>query len=419
VITVQAQIEIQGDISLANISQEIEKINLPKEILKTTIIKLQDDLLLELCGKKYQRNPHKQFTRAGNTKRTLSTRHGKIEFKLAKIHSQESNSILRPLLLYIGIESKKRHVNDLSLECAELATYLTYRDSKTVLENLTHAKVSKDQIHACAQEVGDFMNQTRRKSSVAEKDVDLIMGDGTKAHGYGGKKNEISVLLGKNEAGEKELLGLSVNESWKDTGLQFKGKAKVAVSDNESGLRRVLLEKSDDYQACVLHCIRDVKVYLWQAGLPKEQRKTISERVESVLWTLCNSVNVHVADGDFKRLRWRVDFTLEELKRISGEFLGAGLESVARFIRNAANHMVTFARLALNGVSIPFSNNLVGRLMGEIAKRVKHKWMHWSARGFENLLNILLARYCNKHFYNEMKEKYLSPNRTIIKMTIT
>jgi hypothetical protein len=216
------------------------------------------------------------------------------------------------------------------------------------------------------------MNQTRRKSSVVEEDVELIMGDGTKAHGYGGKKNEINVFLGKNEAGEKALLGLGVNESWKDTVLQFKGRAKVAVSDNESSLRSVLLEKSCDYRACVLHCIRDVKFYLWQAGLPKCQRKDISERVESVVWTLCNSVNVHVADGDVVALLWRVDWALEQLKKISGEFMDAGLASVARFICNVANHMITFARLALKGVVIPFSNNLVERLMGEIAKRVKH-----------------------------------------------
>jgi len=37
-----------------------------------------------------------------------------------------------------------------------------------------------------------------------------------------------------------------------------------------------VLEKSDDYQACVLHCVRDVKFYLWQTGLSKEQRKAIS-----------------------------------------------------------------------------------------------------------------------------------------------
>jgi hypothetical protein len=57
--------------------------------------------------------------------------------------------------------------------------------------------------------------------------------------------------------------------------------------------------------------------------------------------------------------------------------------------------------------------------MGEIAKRVKHKWMYWSMKGLENLLNILLARYCNKRVYNELKERYLDSNRTIIKITIT
>jgi hypothetical protein len=215
------------------------------------------------------------------------------------------------------------------------------------------------------------------------------------------------------------LLGLSVNETWKQTGAQFKGHAKVAVSDNESILRKVLFEKSVDYQACVLHCIRDVKFYLWQAGLSKGQRMCISDRVETVLWTLCNSVNVHVADKDVTALRWRIDWTLEELKKISSEFFGVGLLSVARFICNAANYMITFARLALKGVVVPFSNNLVERLMGEIAKRVKHKWMHWSTKGLENLLNILLARYCNKHFYKEMKEKYLKLNETIIKIAIT
>ena len=219
--------------------------------------------------------------------------------------------------------------------------------------------------------------------------------------------------------GEKELLGFGVNESWREVADQFEGRAKVAVSDNEPSLRKVLLEKSCDYQACVLHCIWDVRFYLWSAGLSKVERRDISSRVESVLWTLQRSVEKHIASGDVATLRWRVDWALLELKKISSELLAVGLMSVSRFICNSANFMVTFARLAMKGVSVPFSNNLVERLMGEIAKRVKHKWMHWSERGLENLLNILLARYCNKRTFKEMKEKYLSPSNTIIKITTT
>jgi hypothetical protein len=45
--------------------------------------------------------------------------------------------------------------------------------------------------------------------------------------------------------------------------------------------------------------------------------------------------------------------------------------------------------------------------------------MHWSTKGLENLLNMLLARYCNVELYNEAKAKYLSQNNTIIQITVT
>jgi hypothetical protein len=108
-----------------------------------------------------------------------------------------------------------------------------------------------------------------------------------------------------------------------------------------------------------------------------------------------------------------------ELKKISSEFLAAGLIGVSRFICNAANYMATFVRLAMKGVTMPFSNNLVECLMGEIAKRVKHRWMYWLERGLENLLNIFLVRYCSKRTFKEMKEKYLSSSNIIIKITTT
>ncbi|OQA81222.1 MAG: Transposase, Mutator family [Microgenomates group bacterium ADurb.Bin238] len=417
-ISVQTEVEIQGDLSLASISRELDAINIPKEILKSAIVKLQDGLLLELCGSKYRRNQDRKFKRAGSTTRTLTTRHGRIEFKLSKVRCLENGSIMRPLLVYVGVEPKKRIIDDLTLECAEIATYLTYRDSKMVIENLTNAKVSRCGVHRCVQSVGEFMNSQRRKSPV--KSQDLILGDGTKCHGLGGKKNEINVILGKNQAtGEKSLLGLSVNENWKGTMRQFRGWANVAVSDNEPSLRNALLEKAFNYQACVRHCVGDVRYYLWSADVPKDQRDRLAGELLGILEVLRNSVNKHVADGNFERLRWRISWTLSELDRLGRMLLEAGLPVVARFIKNAANYMVTFARLVMKGVYVPMTNNLVERLMGEIAKRIKNKWMHWSTRGLENLLNILLARYCNRRFYGEMKERYLSPKNTVIQIAIT
>jgi len=195
-ISVQTEVEIQGDLSLANISRELDAINIPKEILKSAIAKLQDELLLNLCGPKYHRTQDRKFKRVGSTSRTFCTRHGRIEFRLTKVRCLENGSIMRPLLVYVGVEPKKRIIDDLTLECAEIATYLTYRDSKTVIENLTNADVSKCRIYGCVQRVGEFMNQERRR--LPSNSLDLIEGDGTKCHGLGKKKNEINVILGKN-----------------------------------------------------------------------------------------------------------------------------------------------------------------------------------------------------------------------------
>ena len=101
-VSVQAQIELEGDLSLTNLSRKLDEINLPKEILQTALTKLQDNLIQEICQTTpYVREPDKQFQRAGTTNRTLKTRHGNIELKLFIVHNLENNSYFRPLLLYL------------------------------------------------------------------------------------------------------------------------------------------------------------------------------------------------------------------------------------------------------------------------------------------------------------------------------
>jgi len=81
-------------------------------------------------------------------------------------------------------------------------------------------------------------------------------------------------------------------------------------------------------------------------------------------------------DGDVDRLRWRIDWAHGELKKLAGELVEMGLTGAAKFIRNSANILVTYARLTMKGVRVPYTNNQVERLMGEVAKRVKNRWMH-------------------------------------------
>jgi transposase-like protein len=417
IVSVQGTIEINGDLNITSLSRGLDKANLNKEILKAVLEKAQNELIQELCGPRYSRGGDRKFRRAGTAKRTLTTRHGTVEFRLVKVKSLENGSVMRPLLLYIGLEPRRRVVDDLVLECAEVATYLTYRDSKKVVESLTKARVSKHRIHSCVKNVGAFIEQERRRAKARR--VDLLYADGTKAHGVG-KKNEVNVVVGKDlETGEKSLLGLAVNRSWEETAEQVKDKADVLIADADRPLRNALLDKALNIQLCVNHGVREVGYHLWKAGLPKQERKEIRTKLRAILNTCRNSAVKHLKDEDMERLRWRINRTLADLRQLADELLEDGLTGAAKFLRNSANYMVTFARLAMKHVRIPYTNNLMERLMGEIAKRVKNRWMHWSTTGLENLLNILLTRYCNRKLYDRLKESYLShEKRTFIQVRI-
>ena len=58
--------------------------------------------------------------------------------------------------------------------------------------------------------------------------------------------------------------------------------------------------------------------------------------------------------------------------------------------------------------------------MGEVAKRVKKRWMHWSTTGLENMLKILLVRYCDRKLYSSLKRNFYKDEGgfIIVKVTI-
>ena len=70
------------------------------------------------------------------------------------------------------------------------------------------------------------------------------------------------------------------------------------------------------------------------------------------------------------------------------------------FIIRNVRLTVTFSELAMEDVEIPYTTNQIERLMGEISKRCKHKWMHWLTEGLRNILTIILIRYTNQQLYN-------------------
>ena len=53
--------------------------------------------------------------------------------------------------------------------------------------------------------------------------------------------------------------------------------------------------------------------------------------------------------------------------------------------------------------------------MGEIAKRTKHKWMRWTTKGLESILNFILTSYVSEESYEAFKLRMMkSDNLTFI-----
>ena len=84
-----------------------------------------------------------------------------------------------------------------------------------------------------------------------------------------------------------------------------------------------------------------------------------------------------------------------------------GFYTAAEFLRNISDHATTFASLAIMGIKIPSDNNRLERLMGEVSKRCKHKWMSWTDKGSEALLALLVCRLAEPGTYQDFFHRNL------------
>jgi len=179
----------------------------------------------------------------------------------------------------------------------------------------------------------------------------------------------------------------------------------VLVSDDEPGLAEAV--KAGRRQLCILHAIKYLLFTLWREGMSREERHEAGEAVRHTLFRLVYSTKRHLEDGDRERLQARISWALRELHRAAKMLKGGGYPRAADFITKHARFMVTFAELALEGVRIPYTTNRIERLMGEVSKRCKHRWMHWSTEGLRSILTLVLVRYTDETLYENFKNTYI------------
>jgi hypothetical protein len=358
-------------IGIENLTNSIAGLELNKLVTKSIIEECQELLVKDLCGPKHQRKEERRYRRAGKKRRTIGTRFGRLKLKLRRV-KDEKGRVFKLVYELLEFDGKKQYQKDISFIGIDLATKLTYRDCKKEAELFVKELSSPRTICRRVHEVLPLLESEEREEK-ENQEYELLYADGTKAHGIG-KDNELRVALAL-EKGKKKLLCCRVNKSWEEIQEQIAGELAddfSIIADGEKGLQVLLKDKEKSrYQLCLDHAVRYTNCSLWKDGIGKKQRRKIVGRVASILFTLKNSVLKHLKDKE--HLKQRVDWAVEELKKLYGvvkEFSW----STAKFLRKVSNHSVTFARICYQkGKLIPWNNNLIERLMGELSKRIKHK----------------------------------------------
>ena len=406
--------ERDNQLSVGNIATAVKELGLDQKVTEAIIQKVDEEMVEKYCERKHARgNGQNRYQRAGSIERHPVTSVGRLNLKLHRVKDKGSERIFKPVEDRIELARRKIYQEDISLVSAELATKMTYRDAakegKQFLKDFPSACTINRRVIEYGEKIQAFNTEKAKGAGVK-----VAFADGTKTHSQEKEtgKNGVNVVLGMRN-GKKVLLDARVNKPWDETAIKLDeavalDKRAVIIGDADREMRKALVNGERFFQLDLIHAFRDTSFKLWQdEEMTLEDRKAMIGRLESILFSLKNSVAKHIEDGDVAALKKRINYTVDELKKLAEELWKLGCRKAASFIRDYSNTLVTFAVLAVKGRRVPWNSNIIERLMGEIAKRTKHKWMRWTTKGLETILNLILVRYVSEDSYEAFKHRIL------------
>jgi hypothetical protein len=367
----QVLVDAVPAIDLANLIEELKTKN--RESLLQAVEVYQERLLDELCGKK--RRPNGIYRRAGSAPRlkTIVTSLGVVRFRMLKAKNHATGETLTPILDILDVRGRK-YTRQVKAQCAELTSKLSYGDTSEEYHRLTGLRVPKSTIHGFTQEIAPGMLDANLNATTPRQPrKPVILADETEVRSVQrGEFNQVRVAIGV-DGDSKQLLNLTVNRPY-----QSIPKDSILISDGEPSLKN---QEPWRHQLCILHAIKRLMFALWREHASKEEREYLKAELERILYTLINSTRKHASDGDHEALKRRIESTLRELSIFAAKLKRRGYREASEFIARNGKLLTTFAQLALEGIQVPYTTNQIERLMGEIAKRCKHTWAHWSDQG--------------------------------------
>jgi transposase-like protein len=141
-------IEYDKKISLTTIVLIV--LEIARILLKQILEQINEKLVEEYCGKRYERGKEH---RNGYRKRTIVTLLGEITLNLARIRGKGV-----PLYSLVEFESRRKYQSDIKAISVESALRMTYRDARDEINRFTSSP-SHQTIWRYTQELGEKMDR--------------------------------------------------------------------------------------------------------------------------------------------------------------------------------------------------------------------------------------------------------------------
>jgi hypothetical protein len=415
-ISLGYNIEWDEKITLPAMTKALQEKGLGRDALIALLQARNDELCDQLCGQKYKPDHSSAFERKGSKKRTLGTRFGKIQLHLSRVRNKITNEWFCPIWSDVIVEPRKIFQLDIIGIMQSGAQRMSYRNTSEEIEAVVLGEVpSPCTVNRRIKEIGpELAREIKDRELVAT----THQPDDTKVHAQDGGHHRIMLVLATGPNKRPRLRGLAVGKKWKEHDFSLdktifkdghgRPSHPTVVSDLEPGLGELFTPENGVWQPCVNHVVRDVGHNLWADGLKMSATKRgIMGSISGILEHLKNSVRKHVPLGEVDAVEHRMKQTTKELRRRATILDDQGYHKTAEYLRRVSNTVTVFAALALQGIEIPCDNNVLERIMGEVGKRFKHKWMSWTVEGAEALLVLLIVRTIEPDTYKKFWNRKL------------
>jgi len=322
--------------------------------VEETLNKLLDAEADRLCNAhRYERTPDRKDTRAGNYKRDLETKAGKVNLKVPK---------LRKLTFETAIIERYRR-RETSIEEALMEMYLagvSVRRVEDITEALWGTRVSPGTVSNLNKRIYETIENWRNRP--IEGTFHYVFLDGIwLKRSWGGEVRNVSVLvaIGVNEEGYREVLGVVEGakedlESWlsflRHLNQRGLAGAQLFISDKCLGLVEALGQIYPDsrWQRCVVHFYRNVF-----SVVPKSKVKTVAAMLKAI----------HAQENREEALN-KAESVREKLLEMK---LGKAAEKVASGIAETLNYY-HFPSEHWRSIR---TNNPLERIMRELRRRTR------------------------------------------------